>query len=286
MNSPEIPQGGRRQRDERQPAAAEPLVSIITVVRNGVATVEQTILSVLDQSYIPIEYIVIDGASTDGTIDRIRTFDDRLAYWRSEPDAGISDAFNKGIALARGSIIGLLNADDAYEPDAVATAVAVLARDPGAGFVFGHLRLTDRGRSYIAYADSGYARIIARRMPTLNHPTVFMRAAVYAEHGTFRTDLRLAMDYELLLRIHRCGIRGVAVDRVLATMRLGGLSHQQAHRRIREAIAIAREYGLGSLAAAREYGFAIMKLALVSALLAIGAPGAVVAIKGLFHRLR
>src|SRR5581483_3497952 len=106
----------------RRPAAAVP-VSVVTAVRNAAATIARTIASVRAQDFAGIEHIVVDGASGDGTLEVLRSLGRDVALWTSEPDRGISDAFNKGIALARGEIIGILNGDDWYEPGAVAAAV-------------------------------------------------------------------------------------------------------------------------------------------------------------------
>ncbi len=105
------------------PEPHRPLVSIITVVRNEEKWLEQAILSVLNQSYDNIEYIIIDGVSTDGTLDIIRKYEDRITYWMSEPDSGIFDAMNKAIVLTKGKIVKLLNADDWLEPNSTKIAV-------------------------------------------------------------------------------------------------------------------------------------------------------------------
>ena len=111
-------EGGTRNRGElKRSVSNQPLISIITVVRNGEVHLEEAIKSVLNQSYGNIEYVVIDGNSTDSTLDIIRKYEDRIDYWISEPDKGISDAFNKGIALCKGEWIGIINADDWYELD-------------------------------------------------------------------------------------------------------------------------------------------------------------------------
>ena len=113
-----------------------PLVSIITIVFNGEKHLQQTIESVLGQTYPKIEYIIIDGGSKDNSISIIEKYSSRLAYWISEPDKGISDAFNKGISKANGEIIGLINADDWYEKDAVEKIVAAITKHD---FAYGNI---------------------------------------------------------------------------------------------------------------------------------------------------
>jgi GT2 family glycosyltransferase len=223
--------------------AEQPLVSIVTVCRNAAATVPTTLSSVRAQTHPWVEHLVIDGASTDGT-QQLLERSEGLAGWISEPDQGISDAFNKGIASARGSIIGILNADDQYLPDTVARAVEVLKRHPEAGFAFGGCDFTLNGRIVLHHhGDADYARTIHRRMPTLNHPSVFVRREVYERLGLFRLDLRLAMDYEFLLRIHRHGVTGIAVPHTQVRMALGGVSCRQILNAIEEASHVSRIHG-------------------------------------------
>ncbi|MBU1986032.1 MAG: glycosyltransferase, partial [Proteobacteria bacterium] len=133
--------GGMRSRGiEVQGGPGHPLVSIITIVFNGESSIRQTIDSVLRQSYDPIEYIVIDGGSRDGTVSIIREYDAKIAYWQSEPDKGISDAFNKGIRAARGEIIGLVNAGDWYEVDTVKRVVENFLAEPEVGVICGGIQ--------------------------------------------------------------------------------------------------------------------------------------------------
>ena len=223
--------------------ADQPLVSIVTVCRNASDTLPDTLASVREQTYPWVEHLVIDGASTDGT-QQLLEQSVRLAGWISEPDLGISDAFNKGIASARGSLIGILNADDQYLPDTVARAVDFLNRYPESGFAFGGCDFTLNGRVVLHHdGDADYTRIIHRRMPILNHPTIFVRRDVYERLGLFRLDLRLAMDYEYLLRIHRHGVIGVAVPHTQVRMALGGVSCRQIIDAIEEASRVSRIHG-------------------------------------------
>jgi glycosyltransferase involved in cell wall biosynthesis len=218
-----------------------PLVSLVTAVRNGAGTLERTLRSVREQTYGPIEHVVIDGGSTDGTLEVIRRHEDRIAHWVSEPDRGIADAFNKGVAAAKGELIGLINADDWLGPTQIEHAVGALART-GADFAFGDL-LYHGPAGEIRHrikGDAAYARVIGRGMPDVNHPTLLARRAVFEAVGGFDPGLRVAMDYDWLLRAHRLGFRGVYEPRVVAHMRLAGTSDE----RWREGFAEVREVSI------------------------------------------
>jgi len=211
--------GGRRIHGMSMASDHQPLVSIVTIVRNGAKTFERALRSVLSQEYPRVEYIVVDGGSTDGTLDIIRSLEDHIAVWVSETDAGISDAFNKGIAFALGDIVGILNSDDWYEPGAISAAVHALA-ESGADIAYGKLQYWNNDRrSYLVTSD---ASLLDRGM-TVGHPTVFVRRACYERLGLFRLDFRQAMDYEWLLRAKSGGARFVFVDLCLANMQGGGL---------------------------------------------------------------
>ncbi len=223
--------------------AAQPLVSVITVCKNAAVTLPRCLASVRAQSYRWIEHIVIDGGSTDGTQAFLEA-EVCLSGWVSEADAGISDAFNKGLSLCRGTIIGILNADDEYLPDTVAQALAGFQAEPEAGFIFGDCDFTIGGKVVLHRdGDPAYARVIDREMPVLNHPTVLVRREIYARHGLFRTDLALAMDYDLLLRFHRAGVRGIRIPQTLARMALGGITSRRILKAYDEATRIAIAHG-------------------------------------------
>ena len=215
--------GGWRLRGDSARADTGPLVSVVTIVRDRAATLARAAESVLSQDYPGIEYIIVDGGSTDGTLDIIQSLQDKVAVWVSEPDDGISDAFNKGIALARGEIVGFINSDDWYEPGAVRAVLAAFAAS-GADIAYGAMQYWHgERRTFLVHGDH---RLLDRGL-TISHPAVFVRRVCYERVGLFRLDFRLAMDYEWLLRARANGARFVDVGRCLANMLEGGL-HQRA----------------------------------------------------------
>ncbi len=238
----------------------KPAVSIITVVRNGERYLNQTIASVLAQTYDNIEYIIVDGGSTDGTLDIIREYDDRISYWISESDCGISDAFNKGIAAAEGQIIGLVNSDDWMSPDQVEQGVKAL-RASSADFVFGDLQIHDShgDPKHILRGDPFYAKRIDSKMPELNHPSVLAKRSAYEKIGLFNTQFRYAMDYEWMLRLHKSGGAGLYAATVVGHMRETGVSHRMFIGSLREVRKIAIHYGQSVVAAYYLYLYRVLK---------------------------
>lgn len=237
-----------------------PLLSVITTVRNGEKTLGRTMDSIRAQRFPGLEYIVVDACSTDGTHDIIRANADLVTHWISERDRGISDGFNKGIALSRGAYVALLNADDWLSPGQLAQGIRTL-EESGADFVFGDLLYHDEaGRPlYRIRGEADYARRIGHVMPGLNHPTVIVRRCAYEKAGLFDLGLKLAMDYDFLLRLHRQGGRGVYDPIILGHMALEGVSDTSGNRALDEVRDIAIRHGaLPPLAWAR-YGFRLIK---------------------------
>ncbi len=196
-----------------------PLVSIITIVYNGEKHIADCIRSVRQQNYPNLQYIIVDGGSTDNTLAIIGQFRDSVTDLISEKDEGISDAFNKGILRAKGEIIGMINADDWYEEGAIEKAVSTAME--GYDVVYGDLQLWKDGRpDFIFMGD--HSRL--RREMRVNHPTVFVRKSCYERFGLFDKRYKCAMDYELLLRLMIHGCRFKHIPGVLANMRWEGLS--------------------------------------------------------------
>lgn len=213
-----------------------PLVSIITIVYNGERYMADCIRSIQRQTYPNIEYIVVDGGSTDDTLRIIGQFRDTISRLVSEKDEGISDAFNKGLSLATGEIIGIINTDDWYEDDAVEKAVGAI-RD--ADVVYGDLRFWKNDNvDFVAKGDHFHLK----DEMTINHPTVFVRKSCYRRFGSFDKQYKCAMDYDLLLRLLVHGCRFKYVPAVLANMRWGGLSDSRWMVGVRETLAIKNNY--------------------------------------------
>ena len=221
----------------------KPLVSIVTVAFNSAASIERTILSVLAQTYREIEYIVIDGGSTDGTVDIIRKWSSRISYWHSAKDHGISDAFNLGIAAAQGEFIGIVNSDDWMSPNQTELLVAALQRTDAA-FAFGRLahHKVDGSILYYMDGDSNYSSEIFWRMPPINHPTVISRRTSYETVGLFDTQRRVAMDYDWHLRAELQGLRGVYVQEATGHMMEGGICQVNWQGGLREVRDIAVQH--------------------------------------------
>jgi glycosyltransferase involved in cell wall biosynthesis len=236
-------------------------VSIITTCFNGVATIEQTILSVLHQTYPNIEYIIIDGGSTDGTLEVIRKYEPQISYWISEKDGGISEGWNKGLAKATSQIIGIINSDDWYAEDAVQQIVNQFGEHPEAGFIFGDLMYIDPyGNSlFIQKGDPNYFKEIAYQMPSIPHPTVFVSSDIYKSCGSFNRNYKIAMDYEFLLRITKNGVKGSYVPKILAYMRFGGKSDILNYKGFREVMNASIGFGYNKLYARVRYYYKCLK---------------------------
>lgn len=204
-------------------------VSIITVCKNSEKTIEATILSVLSQCYSPIEYIIVDGGSTDGTLAIIARYRDRIVDVISEPDRGIYDAMNKGIARSTGAIIGFLNADDLYAtPNAIALVVRNIVRAKAAGSYGDLLYFSSTSGKTVRYWRGGAYRPGAfSRGWNPPHPTFFVRREWYAQWGGFDLSYTMGNDIELMMRlIEKKKMPVVYIPQLLVKMRLGGVSNR------------------------------------------------------------
>lgn len=179
------------------------LVSIVTPSFNQARFLEATIQSVLSQQGVEIEYMVVDGGSTDGSVEILRRYADRLAWWVSEPDRGQTDALNKGFARARGDLLAWLNSDDTYQPGAVAEAVAAFAEHRQAAAVYGEANFIDeQGRIIGRFpaAQTDYRRL-RRGYVHVPQQATFFRADLWRKVGPLDTSFYFAMDYDLWVRL-------------------------------------------------------------------------------------
>lgn len=211
-------------------------ISIITVCYNSAATIEDTIHSISKQTYPNIEYIVVDGLSKDNTVSIIQKNEGVISKWISEKDKGIYDAMNKGIAMATGDVIGILNADDVYANNDVLSDVMNAFEDESIFGVYGDLKYVQQNdlSKVIRFWKSGTYRpgkFLEGWMPP--HPTFYVRKKVYDDFGVFRTDMPSASDYEFMLRvIHVKDIKLTYIPKVFVLMREGGLSNSSLQHRL------------------------------------------------------
>jgi glycosyltransferase involved in cell wall biosynthesis len=210
-------------------------ISIITATYNSAATIGDCLASVTGQD-VAVEHIVVDGASTDGTLEVVRAVGGDSLQVVSEPDRGVYDAMNKGIARARGDVVGILNSDDYYAAPDVLSSVRGAFADPTIGACYGdivYVASGDTGRT-VRYWKAGAfdrRRFLWGWMPP--HPTFFVRRSVYEKHGSFNLDLGSAADYEIMLRmLLKNAVPTAYIPRVLVKMRTGGVSNASIRNRL------------------------------------------------------
>ena len=216
-------------------------VSIITVSFNSEKTIEQTIKSVINQTYKNIEYIIIDGGSTDGTIEIIKKYQDNISYWVSEPDEGIYDAMNKGLAKAKGDIIGIINSDDWYDENVFGNVVEHFLNSD-CDVVHGDIiRVYDDIDLFIRSKPLDIENIWHKTV--FYHPTMFVKKDIYDKLGFFRKEFILAADYEFMLRLYTNGIKFSYLMNDIVYFRLGGASTRNIYSGYKEIRKISIEYG-------------------------------------------
>lgn len=233
-------------------------ISIITATYNSAATVEDTLKSIASQTYPHIEHIIVDGLSSDNTLEIVHRFT-HLSSITSEKDKGIYDAMNKGIGLARGEVIGILNSDDLYTGPEIIARVMKLFEDPSVDAVYGDLYYVDPVntdkivRTWIAGTYSSRSFYFGWMPP---HPSFFVRKKVYDRLGLFNLSLKTAADYEIMLRFMlKNSIKTTYLPEVLVKMRTGGASNVSIKQRIR---ANKEDYWAWKLNQLRPYPFTLI----------------------------
>ena len=222
-------EGGLRTKGvEKISTQDQPLVTVITVVFNGAATLEHTIRTVIEQTYGNVEHIIVDGGSTDATLDILHKYEGIIDYWVSEKDAGIYDAMNKGIALARGDYIGMLNSDDFFASPSALETIATNLEGGNVDAVFSCLDIVDPAnldRVLRKYRISSFSSFMLRIGVMPPHPTFYCRKSCYEKAGLYRTDFRIAADFEMLVRLLlKHHISWVFINETTVKMRTGGVS--------------------------------------------------------------
>ena len=245
-------EGGIRVRGNlKQSLPNRPLLTVITVVFNGALTLEHTIRSVMGQTYGNVEHIIIDGGSTDATLSILRKYDGNIGYWVSEKDEGLYDAMNKGIALASGDCVGMLNADDVYADDTVLSQIAAVFADPAVDACFADLVYVDQhdpARIVRYWKSCDYHEGSFERGWMPAHPTFFVRRRLYEQYGGFDPSFPRQADFDLTMRfltVHK--IKSVYVPEVWVRMRMGGVSNNSIGGVIKgnlEAYQICKKNGL------------------------------------------
>ncbi len=261
-------QAESRQRSLDIKDIRRPLLSIVTVVRNGEPYLKETISSVIAQKTGDVEYIIIDGASSDGTLAIIKRYGKEIDYWISEPDHGIYEAMNKGIRAAKGAFVGLLNSGDCYAAGALTLVLdeirSMTNRD---AVIAGGVAILDKSAKIVAthIVDVNSLSDKFRFMP-LNHPAMFVANSIYTDTGLYREDLRICSDYDFVLKLLKRKVEIRFIPEVLTEMQAGGISDSPATllTRLREGFQIRRQYkGLG-------YSLMIVARELISFLYRLG----------------
>lgn len=210
-------------------------ISLVTVAYNAQNTIERCIASVLGQNFNNIQYIVIDGGSTDGTIQIINKYRDNISVFVSEPDDGVYDAMNKGIALADGDVIGTLNADDFLADDNILGHVAEVFSQQDVSILYGNLDFIDPGEKVVRKWRSGRYKSGMFNwgwMPP--HPTLYCRKTLFDTLGVYRLDYGSAADYELMLRfIHAYKANVFYLNKIMVKMFIGGISNKNVTNRVK-----------------------------------------------------
>jgi len=206
-------------------------ISVITVVYNGERTIRDCIESVVSQTHTDIEYIVVDGASQDATMDIVRSYGNRIQKVISEPDKGIFDAMNKGIQNATGDVVALLNCDDLYaDSEVLATVANAFNENPDAGCAYGDLYYVEQEdieKVKRVWKSRVYTKGLFKTGWHPAHPTFFVKKEVYDKYGVFNLTLPVSADYEIMLRfLEKEHVCSVYIPKVMVRMRLGGNSNK------------------------------------------------------------
>jgi len=222
----------------------KPLITIITVVFNGEKYLEETIRSVINQTYDNVEYIIIDGGSTDGTLAIIKKYEGQIDYWVSEKDYGLYDAMNKGIKTASGLLIGLLNSDDQYNFFTITSVLESFYLESEASVFYGDLvKFFNENRNDVVFFKGDMStNAFAKGNIRINHPTCFVDRRVYRLYGCFDDYFDIGADRELMLRFYFNSVKFIHIPKILALFRFGGVTSYHSFKLIHKIL--IQEYRL------------------------------------------
>lgn len=220
----------------------QPLISIITVVYNGDKYLEQTIQSVINQTYKNIEYIIIDGGSTDRTIDIIKKYEHNISYWISEKDKGLYDAMNKGILKSNGELIGTINSDDWYEVDAIDSVVHALLENPNKKiFHSDRYNILENGEKELFRFNPSKFKFKYYSM-TYSHPSMFISRDEYRVH-LYKTNIKSGADYQFIMESFLRDENIIQyIEKVNVNFRLGGISSRLSFFETLKEVFLIRKY--------------------------------------------
>ena len=221
-------------------------ITIVTITYNSEKTIERTIQSIISQNYNNMEYWIIDGVSKDHTMELVKKYAQKYSFikYSSEPDRGISDAFNKGIGKATGELIGLINSDDQLAEGALVAVDKTFAMT-GADVIYGDTIVNDIANGLCLLKQAGNPKQLKYDMPFI-HQSCFIRKLVYDQVGGYSENYKICMDYDMLARIFNRGYKFANANKILSIFQYGGTSCQHPIKTINEDMRIASKYGLNA----------------------------------------
>lgn len=243
----------------------EPLVTVITAVFNCHQHIEQAILSVINQSYNDIEYIIVDGGSTDGTVDIIKKYESRIDYWVSEQDNGVYDAWNKGIVLSHGKWISFLGADDVYLPNAIEEYVFLINKHKDIQYISSKIRLISSAGEDLQVVGNRWSWPDFERHMNIAHVGSLHARSMFNEKGLYNLDFKIAGDYEFLLRFDS-SLRAIYLNNITVKMRVGGISNNDPMVFVETAIAKTTHTDRGNLVIYLETFYSFLKWSIKKAI--------------------
>lgn len=235
----------------------KPKISIITIAYNSEKTIEETILSIVNQDYDNLEYIIIDGMSSDNTLDIIKKYSDRISFYISEPDNGISDAFNKGISYATGDIIGLINSDDKLLPNALNKVAEYF---DGKTYIYkGDIILCDTTSGYKCREKASIKFPLMPFFCHVAHQGMFATPKCYKEIGGYDVKMKFAMDLDFLIRATTMNVPFMKMDVDVAEFRSGGVTGSNSvFKKKKEFIYMIKKNGGSTLQAMTYYYYILL----------------------------